>query len=89
VPRPLMSAKTGRRKAPSAFAVGDDTGYASACVIDLYWSSTSEEEASPLESHRKRARKSHLPKADLEPSRAAVVEGIILWSTYFLVYRKL
>jgi hypothetical protein len=63
VPRPLAIAKTGGRKASLASTAGDDVGYASARVVNLYPSSSSEEEVSPLEHHRKRARQSPSPKA--------------------------
>jgi hypothetical protein len=77
-PRPLVSAKAGKLKAPSASTTGDDSSYALVCVIDLYSSSMSEEEANPLECHRKHARKLPWPIASLKPSRATIVEGVIL-----------
>jgi hypothetical protein len=77
-PQPLASTKAGGWKTPPASAIGDESCYASTRAIDLFASSMSEEEASPLKHRQKHARKSPSPKSSLKSSEAAIVEGTIL-----------
>jgi hypothetical protein len=68
--------RTGSKKAPTAPAEKDASGYISTHVVNMVDTSASEKEASPLKRRRKRTNKSPRREASPEPLTVAHVPAI-------------
>jgi hypothetical protein len=84
VPQPVAGVKTGRGKIPSTSTIGGVAGCALMRAVDLFASSSSDNESVPVEPHRKHPQSSPPTQTILKPSDASDVEGTTFYDVCFL-----